>query len=1209
MKTYRSFNFNTVLVFFLVQAVNIIYAQTICGTQSPTHEEKEAVMAEINQQEASGSLAKITALTIPIAVHIIRYDDGSGDISNTTIDQQIDVINNNFSSTPFQFSLQSIDRTDNTDWAACYYISAVKESLAVDPEKTLNLYFCPEKGPGGLTGYSNFAHHGNETNTKLDGPVVYSGTVPNGSEQNSNLGNTASHEIGHYLGLYHTFEGYDCDGDGDYIPDTPSQSSPTYDCPDYKDSCPLTNGEDPYHNFMDYSFDICRTEFTHDQSDRMQDIVQIYRKGLLGAGIQVSIDQKVSFGIRVGSVSKWNGSGWDGVPLGQPITLYGKETFLGSQNVYYNQKYHEWERNQANTEPDNLNHHTFTAKPNDNNFTSRFAPTYSGVTLQNKLEGVAVSGGTIDFIDPWFIDYADDDFGGQLRNRGKDAIPHTRSAPFYPNTTNTFENGKKYNGVFLNENSSFDPNKPIYSVRTPLTQPINGITAYFTGWSTSGASTQQIDDNPTGYDQKAVVFTSSSAKVYANYKGLHVSNSSTAFSNNSQRKFIETRSGEVTWLHQVYTSMGHVWLEHSSDGGDNWILGNGSQPLSGAAGGKNPSIAYYYDDANNENWIGIVWQEPHNSKYKIQGIVFSQQTNVSEVPVCPQNHGETIFEEPSDAYSVNANPNLVLAGVPSLNGTTPGGPYLLTIERKTNSGNWQRGVNWLVGEIHGYYLGWNNAHGIVSGTNQNSINVQISLDPQFEAYPNVRINLIRQQDSPGTIFAHYLYLNKANGDWEYYQYNFGMISYSAAINFSPSIVTLPNSYFSACWSEYYDMAFYKYGSPTLYRYGNTVQSCSINKLSGSSSSGFAVWSQHPSGWSNKSIRFDNGSPVASTIRTLSTSGKYVQAGNGAQGQSNMYVSSFYPFTSPYSFSTSGTLGPLNKKNTDLVEGRGFEIHNGEGSFSYQFEDLNVDGANISFVDAPDGVDYGKTEILNNALITEPFVINDDSRIIFSEKSGFADSLATAGKLKKDGFVNFKVELIDEATGKVTATLKTKKINSSNTYPAKSSAYLVKPKEFAGKTVRIKISLESNLIERFSPQLVVGDSAKIPDYLKERFSKKISNLFLTKKFSDVNETLIKAASNNLEVINLDIPTTYVLEQNYPNPFNPETKIAYHLAEKSNVKLVVYDLLGRKVKTLVNKVQDIGRYQVTFDASNLATGVYVYTLQAGTFRETKKMILVK
>jgi len=91
--------------------------------------------------------------------------------------------------------------------------------------------------------------------------------------------------------------------------------------------------------------------------------------------------------------------------------------------------------------------------------------------------------------------------------------------------------------------------------------------------------------------------------------------------------------------------------------------------------------------------------------------------------------------------------------------------------------------------------------------------------------------------------------------------------------------------------------------------------------------------------------------------------------------------------------------------------------------------------------------------------------------------------------------------------------------------------------------------------------------------------------------------------------IDIPKVFALDQNYPNPFNPTTIIQYSIPQRSNVTLKVYDVLGNEVVTLVNEEKDRGVYSINFDAPTLASGIYLYSLQSGSFVETKKLMFIK
>ncbi|KAG8846954.1 hypothetical protein FRB91_000306 [Serendipita sp. 411] len=157
-------------------------------------------------------------------------------------------LNYHYRGAGFLFSLDKITRTQNDDWflnakSGTSAESQMKNTLVEGDKAVLNLYSVGFTG--GLLGYATFPWDV-YTNPKRDGVVFSHTTVPGGSEPNYNQGKTLSHEVGHWLGLFHVFETGSCTGKGDYVDDTPLQQTPTSGCPESKSSC-TNNGGDSIH--------------------------------------------------------------------------------------------------------------------------------------------------------------------------------------------------------------------------------------------------------------------------------------------------------------------------------------------------------------------------------------------------------------------------------------------------------------------------------------------------------------------------------------------------------------------------------------------------------------------------------------------------------------------------------------------------------------------------------------------------------------------------------------------------------------------------------------------------------------------------------------------------------------------------------------------------------------------------------------------------
>jgi hypothetical protein len=220
----------------------------------------------------------------PIKVYWHAVTEGAtGDVTDTQIADQIAVINAAYASTGVSFELAETSRIDNSTLfhkvgPENIYQTELKEKYRKGGAYDLNIYsvaFDDDENYG-LLGYATFPWD-YESLPKDDGVVIHYDSIPGGAFFPYNLGHTLTHEVGHWVGLWHTFQG-GCSGVGDSVDDTPAESSPAYGCPAGRDSCRTIPGVDPIHNFMDYSDDACMTEFTPGQAERLTTAIATYRK-------------------------------------------------------------------------------------------------------------------------------------------------------------------------------------------------------------------------------------------------------------------------------------------------------------------------------------------------------------------------------------------------------------------------------------------------------------------------------------------------------------------------------------------------------------------------------------------------------------------------------------------------------------------------------------------------------------------------------------------------------------------------------------------------------------------------------------------------------------------------------------------------------------------------------------------------------------------
>ncbi|KAK3114589.1 hypothetical protein LTR53_006963 [Teratosphaeriaceae sp. CCFEE 6253] len=223
---------------------------------------------------------------VPLYIHVITKQSNQGLITQDMVKAQAKVLNDAYSPYGITFTLAGSEFTANDAWATAKGsdMDALKKALRKGSYSALNLYFHTDLD-GGVLGTctlpSTVPKGSGKDQYYNDGCNIAATTMPGSTMLGYNQGKTAVHETGHWLGLLHTFEGYSCSGNGDFIGDTAFESQSTNGCPTSpaKNSCPGVSKGDPIHNYMDYSTDACYSKFTAGQVKRISSMWTQYRKG------------------------------------------------------------------------------------------------------------------------------------------------------------------------------------------------------------------------------------------------------------------------------------------------------------------------------------------------------------------------------------------------------------------------------------------------------------------------------------------------------------------------------------------------------------------------------------------------------------------------------------------------------------------------------------------------------------------------------------------------------------------------------------------------------------------------------------------------------------------------------------------------------------------------------------------------------------------
>ena len=262
-----------------------------CGTQVFTDEEAfaieehtEMLLSQKSTQDRFRIESNAVTVTILVWFHVVTNTSGGGNVSDQMIADQIQVLNDAYSgvtggaNTKFRFALAGVTRTANNTWfnagPGSTAEAQMKNALRVGNAAVLNFY---TNNGGGLLGWATFPSS-YASKPKDDGVVCLYSSLPGGGAAPYAEGDTGTHDVGHWLGLYHTFQGGGSNNN-DYVADTPAERSPAYGCPNGRDTCSGKKypGVDPIENFMDYTDDYCMYKFSEGQSTRASSLSGTYR--------------------------------------------------------------------------------------------------------------------------------------------------------------------------------------------------------------------------------------------------------------------------------------------------------------------------------------------------------------------------------------------------------------------------------------------------------------------------------------------------------------------------------------------------------------------------------------------------------------------------------------------------------------------------------------------------------------------------------------------------------------------------------------------------------------------------------------------------------------------------------------------------------------------------------------------------------------------
>ncbi|MFZ0456054.1 MAG: T9SS type A sorting domain-containing protein [Ignavibacteriaceae bacterium] len=650
------------------------------------------------------------------------------------------------------------------------------------------------------------------------------------------------------------------------------------------------------------------------------------------------------------------------------------------------------------------------------------------------------------------------------------------------------------------------------------------------------------------------------------YANKSISSQSTAY--NGERKFYRESSGK---LHEVFSSGmvdgGEIFYRNSTNGGSTWS--NTKRLSDGTMTNLAPCITM-----GPSSTVIVVWQKKNGSNYNI---VFSRSTSggtswgsISTI----QSNFSCASPGPLPSVSANISTGDVVVVYRSSSG-------LRYVQSTGNMGYWS-------------------SPSTISGTNGNYNSPSTAFYP-IASPPTDKCNLAYATNTGYSSTMYYNYYSFESSSWSSATNLSSVLpgSYSQHLNPSVAVSTSTSPLkVHVAWESYsfqllLPVIIHRIGS--LSGFGsqyNVIQYQSANNPSISGLLSDNAWmvfqNQYQSGGFSKIKYYYNGSSWIWGSPSYVSSGLFPQLSVGSNSAKYLWTSgSNSPYTVSIGSETLTKSAPLAFEYSRELNFLDYSLGSSITLEVKQPQIVHKDGtvSLLSFVDAPPDSELIDTKDILRYGNTQSFIPPAD---IDSLKIQYVVRTIKSGNLLQDANTTLSFDIYDANSGIVLNKIDSRAISKSSD---------------TTKTV-YQINIPAANIQNSLKGIGIAICPSVEGQIKgpQGLIASLGHIYMlnAEGASELPKTTLARTA---------VPEAYFLSQNYPNPFNPSTVISYDLLNAGFVTLRVYDIVGKEVATLVNGNQPAGTYNFTFDASQLASGIYFYQIRTGNFISTKKMILIK